>query len=175
MRIAIYLHQKEMVGFIVLLLFVCVLIGLLLMPINLYLNTKYNQYYLTIGDFVKVWLEGDKEEILKIGLKIFFYRHFFYPLRKREIPEQKKKKTKKRKTWSVRKVSSLITSFKLKRFWLDIDTGDSIMNAKLYPLFSFANYYGIPCHINFNDTNLLVVHLQNRPINMIKSFINYKT
>ncbi|WP_350285345.1 hypothetical protein [uncultured Croceitalea sp.] len=164
-----------MVLLILLLLITVVVIGFLLLPMELYVDTAKNQYYFTFRGLAKMWLESDPTEILKIGLKVFFYTHYFYPLRKKKKTKQLKKRNKKRKRWPIGQIWALLRTFKLKRFWLDVDTGDCILNAKLYPLFSFASFYGLPCHINYNDTNRMVLQVQNRPIDLLKSFINYKT
>lgn len=58
-------------------------------------------------------------------------------------------------------------------FYLNIDTGDCISNAKLYPLFAFFNYKGGNFNINFEGKNRLALHIQNRPIKIIKTFFNF--
>ena len=35
----------------------------------------------------------------------------------------------------------LLKSFKVQKLLVDIDTGDCILNAKLYPIFGFLNYH----------------------------------
>ncbi len=53
-----------------------------------------------------------------------------------------------------------------------MDTGDVVKNAKLYPAFAFLNYHVGGFNINFQGRNQLAVRLQNRPIDIIKLFIN---
>lgn len=160
---------------LLLLLTILVMTVILLLPMELYVDTDKNQYYFTLRGLAKIWLESDPTEVFKIGLKMFFYTHYFYPLRKKRKTKQPKKQNERRKRWSIGQTMALLQTFRLKRFWLDIDIGDCIMNAKLYPLFSLASFCGLPCHINFNDTNRLILHIQNRPIDLLKGFINYKT
>ena len=53
-----------------------------------------------------------------------------------------------------------------------MDTGNCILNAKLYPLFALLNYYTGNFYINFQGRNQLVLLVKNRPIDIIKSLIN---
>ena len=73
---------------------------------------------------------------------------------------------------SFKKMLRLTRTFKVKTFMLNIDSGDAITNAKLYPIFSLLNYRGGNFNINFEGRNQLILQLQNRPIDLIKSFIN---
>lgn len=167
-----------MAALVILMVFVLLIIGFLLVPIDFYINTKSHQYYLRLRGLATVSMEHDQEEVLKLKLKTFFFQHYFYPLRKKSSKKQKKINDKKKtggKNVSIKKIVALLKSFKVKRFVLDIDTGDCLTNAKLAPLFAFLNHYVAHFNINFEDRNLLLIHLHNRPINLIKSFINIKT
>lgn len=167
-----------MAALVILMVFVLLIIGFLLVPIDFYINTERHQYYLRLRGLATVSMEHDQEEILKLKLKTFFFHHYFYPLRKRSSKKQKKINNKKKsggKSISIKKILALLKSFKVKRFVLDIDTGDCLTNAKLFPLFAFLYHYVGHFNVNFEERNLLEIHLHNRPINLIKSFINSKT
>jgi len=75
------------------------------------------------------------------------------------------------KKFGFRKISRVLRSFKIKNLIIDIDTGDWTLNAKLYPIFSFLNFTVGSFNINFEGRNRMVLHMQNRPISIIKSFI----
>jgi len=68
-----------------------------------------------------------------------------------------------------------LKSFKVKKLLLNIDTGNCILNAKLYPFFSLLNYQIGNFSINFQGRNRLALEVENRPIDIIKSIINLKT
>ena len=72
----------------------------------------------------------------------------------------------------IKKVRRMLRTFKVKEFLLDFDSGNCITNAKLYPVFVYLNYQIGGFHINFQGRNQLVLQLHNRPIHIIKSFIN---
>lgn len=162
------------VVFVLVLLFV---FYVLFVPIDLVVDTKSGQYYVKVKGLAKVEIEGHKEEVLRIKLKTLFMKFYFYPFRRKSASkkdDQKKVvKKRKRKRMGLKKGLRLFRSFKVKRLLLVLDTGDCIYNAKLFPVFAFLNFYVGTFNINFQGRNRLAVHLQNRPINIIKSFINF--
>ncbi|NNE78199.1 MAG: hypothetical protein HKN31_14145 [Pricia sp.] len=153
-----------------------VLLYLLFVPIELYFNTDTNQYYAQLRGLAKVSIEGDREEVIRIRLRTLFRNFYFYPLRKSGTESTKKiEKTKKKRRKTrigFKKIIGVMKSFKTKQLFLDMDTGDCLMNAKLYPVFTFINYYKGNLNINYLGRNQLVLHLENRPIRIIRSFIN---
>jgi hypothetical protein len=67
----------------------------------------------------------------------------------------------------------LISSFKIKKLSVVIDTGDFTTNARWYPVFYFLGKAGGEWHINFEGKDALEIKLANRPIYLLKSFINF--
>ncbi|MBC8489315.1 MAG: hypothetical protein H8D45_25105 [Bacteroidetes bacterium] len=69
-------------------------------------------------------------------------------------------------------------SFKLRRFNLNIDTDDVILNAFLIPVFTFVNRKNIWLNINYNGELSLILLVENRVINillvMIRTFLKFK-
>jgi len=163
---------------IVLSLLLTLIIGLLFVPIILFIDTDTKEYYIQLKGLAKANIEADEEKLLRIKLRTFFRNFYFYPLQKTGITKKKKnsKSTKKKqgKKMSLRQGLSLLGSFKVKRFLLDIDTGNCIQNAKLYPVFELINYRIGGFKVNFIGRNRFALHMQNRPINILKSFINPK-
>ena len=155
-------------------LLVAILLYLLFMPLDLVLNTDENQYYLRVGVLGRAGIENDEEYLVRIRLRTLFTHFDYHPLKKRSPKKKKTDKKKKRNfKWSYVKIAGrLIKSFEVKRFLLELDTGNCITNARLYPVFSLLQFQGISCGVNFDHKNTLVLHLQNRPIRIIKSFIN---
>jgi len=147
------------------------------MPMVLYINTITNQYYLQLKGLARASIEGDKEELIRIRLKVFFLNFNFYPFKGTDRSKEKKpttSKSKKRKRpMDVKRVRRILRTFTVKEFLLDFDSGNCITNAKLYPVFVFLNYQLGGFHINFQGRNRLVLQLQNRPIHILKSFINF--
>lgn len=150
--------------------------GILMVPVELYINTTRNQYYLQLKGLARASVEVDPEEIVRIRVRTFFRNFYFYPLKRIGLSNTKKldkSKIKKRKNKvPVRKILRVLNSFKIKKIFVDIDTGNCISNAKLYPAFAFFNYCHRGFNINFEGRNQLVLCIHNRPIHIIKSFIN---
>ncbi|HSQ47142.1 MAG TPA: hypothetical protein VLM44_09515 [Lutibacter sp.] len=159
-------------------LFLLLLFYLSMMPIVLFIDTKTNQYYLQVKGLVKASIESHDEELFRIRLQLFFLSFYFYPLRNIGIGNKKKllksieNKKKIGKGINFKKGLRMLKSFKVKRFLFDIDTGDCILNAKLYPLFAMLNYHVGGFSVNFEGRNRVELHIYSRPIYLIKSFIN---
>ncbi len=153
------------------------LLALLFMPLNLVLNTVTQQYYIQAAGLAKVNVEGDDEEIIRLRLQALFRNFYFYPLdwvnKPKKLKEGKRKKKKKKRTnLSPGTIIRLLRSFRVKRLRVNVDTGDCITNSKLYPVFSLMNFWGGNYGVNFQGRNEIVLHLQNRPIRLLRSFIN---
>lgn len=149
---------------------------LLLMPIVICIDTTTDQYYLKFKGLVKASVEKHEEKLLRIKLKVSFFSFYFYPIEYKRSSRKKKKpvqgRERKRRV-DIGKSLALLKSFRVKKIVLDIDTGDTISNAKLYPVFAFLNQNIGKFNINFQGRNQLVLYIENRPIRLLKSFINF--
>lgn len=161
---------------VVFILFLLLVLYILFVPIDLIIDTSTDQYYVQLKGLAKIQLEGDKEEVLRIKLITFFMKFYYYPLRNHSTSKKKKQREvvkKKRKGLSLKKGLRLLRSFKVKRLLVELDTGNFITNAKLYPVFAILNHHVGAFHINFEGRNRMALHIRNRPISIIKSFINF--
>ena len=153
------------------------IIYLLFVPIIFCINTATHQYYLQIIGLAKASIESDEEQWIKIKMKVLFFKFSFYPLKiigskKEKISKVKPNKKKSHKRMSIKTFIKIIKSFNVEKFYLNIDTGNCIYNASLYPMFAFLNYKLGGFHINFHGNNQLKLVVKNRPIRIIKAFIN---
>ena len=157
-------------------LFLLFIIYLLIIPMVLCIDTTSNKYYVQLKGLAKASIEKHEKELLRINVKVAFLHFYFYPLREIGISKKKKIKIKNikksRKLIGLKKSIPILKSFKVKKILIDIDTGNYILNAKLFPLFGFLNYKTGNFNINFEGRNRMVLYMQNRPINIIKLFIN---
>ena len=117
---------------VVILLVVLLALGLLFVPIQIFIDTDTGKYYVGLKGLAKASFEPDEKELLRVRLKVLFYEHYFYPLTKPSKPKPtKSKKTKPKRRIKFRKVVRLLKSFEVKRFTLDMDTGDYVVNANV--------------------------------------------
>lgn len=170
---------KVMVIWIIIGVLLLLFLAFLFMPLNLVLDTRTHDYYVQAAGLAKMKIEGDEKEIVRFRLQALFRSFIFYPLdwidkpkRLKEKREKKQRKKKKTTNLSPRTILRVLKSFKVKRFWVHLDTGDCIANAKIYPAFALFNYLGGNFGVNFHGRNELVLHLQNRPIRLLRSFVN---
>ena len=158
-------------------LLLLLIVYVLFVPITLVIDTLSHQYYIKVKGLAKACIKADEYEIIKIHLRAFRFDFFFYPLKIRsgDKSEKSTKAVKKRtsKSISAKKVWRVLRSFEVKYFQLDIDTGNCISNAKLYPVFAFLNFYSkSTLNVNFEGRNSVLLDVENRPIRIIRSFIN---
>ena len=163
-----------MLWIILALLLLALLVYLLTLPINIVLDSINHEFFVSLGVLARAEVLKDEDYLLRIDLRTPFMRFKYYPL-KRRVPKKKKKKTsqKRKMEWSkVRSMFRVIRSFEVKKFSLNVDTGNCITNAKLYPAFAFLDFWVGNYQVNFAGQNSLQLHLHNRPYRIIKSFIN---
>jgi hypothetical protein len=145
-------------------------------PILLKIDTQSGEYYLKLKGLVALSAEGDPEEIIRLKLNVFFMKFTFYPLQKSKDGKHKKlaskRKSNPRKGIALKKIWRMLRTFKVKTLLVDLDTGDYTLNARLYPVFMLLNATKATFRINFADRNRLALQIQNRPIYILKSFIN---
>ena len=165
-----------MVSVIILILFLLVVMYVLWIPVILYVDTATDQYYLKLKGLSKASIEQHDKQLLKIKLSVLFLKFNIYPLKQLNLYKQKKSHhTKKKRThMSISKSLQVLKTFKVERLFMDIDTGNYLLNAQLYPLVIFLNYNNGNFHINFQGRNQLVLHLQSRPIYIIKKLLTLK-
>ena len=154
-------------------LFLLLMMYLLFAPLSIVIDTSTHSYYVELKPIIKISAVSHERELLKIHTQIFFLNFDYFPIQPIKKKKLKKQSKKTKRLLTIKKVFRVLKTFKIKRFFLDIDTGDCIVNAKLYPVFGLLNYKGGHFNINFNGRNKLVLHIQNRPIYIIKSFINF--
>ena len=162
---------------IILIVLSAILCYLLFMKLILYVDTANNEFYVQAKGLVKAKIEPHDTELIQIKFNTMFLKFSFFPLRKSKKKKKKSKADKttvsKLRTIEVQKLLRIARTFKVDQLLVDVDTGDCITNAKLYPPFAFMNYYGGQFSVNFEDRNRLLLNVQNRPIRIIKSFINF--
>ena len=163
----------------VLLLLAAFLIYVLLMPLELVIDSYNGQYYLRVGFLSRLSLEKDPVELLRLHLQVFFLNFYWRPSEIRALG--RKKKHSKVETRGVKnpgvtltQVRRILSSFRVKALQLEIDTGNPVRNARLVPLTFMFGQRTRQIRINFRNRNFILLHIVNRPINILKAFINSK-
>jgi hypothetical protein len=152
---------------------------ILLMPLELRIDSYKGLYCLRMGILAQASVESDPLEVLRLHLKVLFLDFYWLPSeissRGHDTKKKPKKKTHSGKTprMTMARVQRLLRSFKVKAFRLELDTGNPVLNARLFPLFFLLGQGS--GGINFQGRNHILLHLVNRPIHILNAFINLKT
>lgn len=148
---------------------------LLIEPIIIKIDTIHDEYYIRwqhIGSVTLLFLNND----LFLRFRILFWQQDFYPLQAQKKDKKPKKKSNKKtakswKTFSWTRVKSIMRTFKVRYFKMELDTDDYVWNAYLYPLFYFANRSNRQLSINFEGRTNLQLQIENRLFRIVRAFM----
>ena len=154
------------------------LIYLLLMPLEFCVDTYRDRYYLKLGMLARASVEKDPLEILCLHLKVLYSDFYWRPSdiqswgsRRKKKKDSVKKHTRMKFSW--KKGKRVLQSFRVTAFRLEVDTGDPVLNARLYPVFFLLGPRLGKAEINFRNRNHLLLHIQNRPLYILNAFMNH--
>jgi hypothetical protein len=95
------------------------------------------------------------------------------PARKTEKLSAKKRRKSLKISFSL--VKDLLCSFKVNQCYLNIDTGNTLLNGMIYPLFYWVGkYFNKPVGINFLGKNEFIVEIENTFASILKTIIYSK-
>ena len=152
---------------------------LLLMPLELCVDSYRSRYYLRIGSLARISVEKDPMELLRLQLKVLFMDFLWRPSDLSSWGTPKKKPARKGKAGKKRRMTlaqgkRLLQSFRVQTFRLELDTGNPVLNARLLPLSFLAGPFAGNVGINFLGRNHILLQITNRPIYILNAFINLK-
>lgn len=164
-----------MAWLVVLALLLALLGYLLLMPLELKADTATHRLELRVGHLARACLEDDAEEIVHVKLHVPFASFCWRPtdlMRMRMKRRRQKSKKKSRGSGITLNWIRLLRSFRVRYFSWDLDTGDPVWNAKLYPVAFLLQTRGVGVRVNFWHYNRLAFRITNRPVYLLKSIVN---
>lgn len=158
-------------------LFVLIIIWLLFAPIRLVINNVKDDYGVYYGkSFSLSLIPRGLITNWKLKLKILFFEYY---IRFDQISNKKKKCKNKKEVRKIRmcgsfnQMKSLFHSFKISKFSVDLDTGDCIWNAYLFPILFLLNQKkGIDVKVNYQNNNIVDIEFKNRGIRIIHALIS---
>jgi len=143
---------------------------LLVTPLELYLDSDENIYYLRLRGIFKLWVDMNDDDI-KIRASLFSFGVRFKPVERMSRMLDKRKERKKRKKSQMKLkgimriftfAKDIVKSFNVRSFELVVDTGDDILNARLFPFFFLLSNKKRYLRINFEDVNRIRIVIENK-------------
>jgi len=176
-----------MFWYILLIFFVWLLITLLFAPLKLSLSTANNLYFISWGGALKASASILKDDV-ELRFHLFSFSRSVSLLeiaagqkRKKSVPEKivdNVVNTTNRRV-PIGLLKAVVKSFRVKRFYVNIDWGSVFWNAWLYPLgeiFYQKNFY---ITTNFSGQTDVEIVIINRPARMLwavlKTYLNKKS
>jgi len=168
-----------MFWWILLVVFVLLVLGLLFAPLKLSASTLNNMYFVSYGWVLKVTARILEDDI-EIGFKIFGFRKNTTLLeqlanrkRKKSVPEKIAdsiaRTTKKRVPLKV--ILEFLKTFRVKKFFINVDLGSVYYNAWLFPLGEIFKTQKVYCTTNFVGKTEIEIDIINRPANMLRAIV----
>jgi hypothetical protein len=122
-----------------------------------------------------------------------FYRRTIDPFEKRpkkvvadkkqkDKPVEKEKSKKKKRRWKrmsfpfklvPRMIKDVFNAFKVRVFVVDFDTGDDVLNARIYPLCYAVSKGNRSIMVNFDDYQRIWLEIRTRMIYFVWTGIKY--
>ena len=164
---------------IILLIFIFIVIALLIMPIHVRINPEKERLHTEIPLFLRLNIDMDGENLISVILYVFYVRFSWYPLRKKTGQLSKIKAPKKKRGFDLLNRNRLkflinvtwqsIKKSKVRKFYMDLDTSNVIINANLYPVFELMNERPrISLNINYSGKFALILDVQNNLLNVFR-------
>jgi hypothetical protein len=173
-----------MAGILILLIvFACIVIALLTMPVHVRINTKETGTPDYKPAFLRLDIDLDAENLVSVTLYIFFagFTWASLPARKNRQPLQVKlprmvsrfgRLKWNRLRYMVNISWQLIKKSRVKKLYLDVDTSNVILNASLYPVFELiSDRPRINLNINYSGNFQLCLDMQNNLLTFIRIMI----
>jgi hypothetical protein len=164
-----------MVWIIILIFLLLILCWFLLAPLELKIDTRTPQAslrWISIGK-AKVVYEQEKW-LLKIRVWFFSKQweleKLIFGKKKKNRIKKATRKRKSNKNKRLRRFLSVVKTFRVTKWQIAMDTGDSIQNAWLYPL-NFFPYTRHHLYINFEEENYLLLKVRNVPWKLVYAFM----
>ena len=147
-----------------------ILIYLMVAPFFIEIDTDLGLFRVRFHQLVSASLILT-DDIFLIELKITAWKKQI-AFTKASVGSEVNKKKKQSKA-SIQKMYAVLKSFRVRKFFLSVDTGDVQVNGILYPIFVLMSAKtGKNMTINFLNENRLVLQMENNVIRVLWSYIN---
>lgn len=155
---------------IILTLILWLIIWILFAPLYINISTRNDEYQVGLSGLFRIYLDKDQ------GFAPYFKSPIAtFPIKSKTRKKTRKSKPKKRTKRStdvpglIKLTRAVLGSFRIKRFEVEIDSGDCITNAYLIALLSPIGGF----RINDQGKNNLALTIRNRPIRIAWPIVRY--
>lgn len=158
---------------------IAVLCFIALTPLVIEINSNKRIYEVRLTGIAKLSVWFNNSTVL-LNLQVLGWKKTFNPFApdgEKTVQGIKSSSRKGKKRLQLftrgpgRKIKNIITSFRIKHFYLDADTGDELLNAWLYPAAGYLNAKQMPVSINYKGRVALELKLTNNIARIIMAII----
>lgn len=162
-------------------LLLLLIVYMLFVPLVIEVNSIEETFSIRLHSLAKGGI-GLEEDFITLYWSVPFYSGKFRLFEKRFPSSEKKDKdrpvkktaTRKKRKVPLRKMLAVLKSFRVRFFYMTIDTGDNMTNGILYPaVFMLSQKSGLDISINFSKENELIFIIKNNMARMLWAFIRH--
>lgn len=155
------------------------LLLLLFSPVRLEIDTENEVYLIRYGVFVSGSLAViDERPAVKLRCLGFTWQRkiedLLLRLRKTvtpRVPAVRKRRSGNRRSFKWRKALAALRAIDIRKMYVDLDTGNYIRNAWLFPIFFMADKGARKLRINFNGETIVHISMQAVPAKLLWAFL----
>lgn len=179
-----------MIWMTIVILFFSLIAWILFAPIHIIIDTTKKKYGAGLLGLITASIVKRKDEGTRIRIKVFFFNIYLNPFKfvnkeatakvSESIIRKKKLNTREFRfeIFVLKTIWKIVKKTKLKKFHLNVDTGDMIRNAHLIPGFALVNIGNWNLTVNYKNEFELIIHIEHRLSTIlwqiIINFIQYK-
>lgn len=167
---------------VILLVLILLIIGFLITPLVLYIDSDEEQIEVRHLPVIRFYFNTltVTPHLRVLGISVPIPTGKKKPAPDKEKAESQKHTTKGRlikKSWAAWRflIQRMITSFRIRRCVLLLDTDDVVLNAQLTPLFVFANRGPFTLQTNYNGRVYFHLEMVSRPARLLWILIQFIT
>lgn len=152
-----------------------VVIYFLFAPLRLEIDTNLHLYRFSVVPIFSIrWVTDAIPHYAE--LRIFGFRkkieRWEKPASKQEVVVVEEKSKRKPVSLNFKKIKAVLHSFRVKKWFINIDTGDMALNGKLFPwLFTLSFITKRTFRINFIGKTEVFISIQNNAFRMMKAYL----
>jgi hypothetical protein len=116
-------------------------------------------------------------EIRVAGFRIRTDRKRDENRKRHAVPAKDGKKRRRSRSFGAWKflIRRVVDAFRVRRFVMDIDTDNFMLNSQMIPLLYFSNLYPDFVNVNFMGRNFLAMTASVRPISLLWAYLLFLT
>jgi hypothetical protein len=159
----------------VLLILLCLLLGFLLLPVRLRVDTDQTAFcHLDAGGIFQIRAGASPEGLLLEWQFLAWHKRWDLNMSRQTTQSNREKTRSRRRPGTFPSPLRLLRAFRLDYLEWRLDTGDFVCNGQLYPLCYEASRARVRLSVNYQGDNRLCLQVSTRPYRLLAALLAAK-